>query len=141
MAGLKAQAAVPGPSPLQEQLFFGLLILLMLVCLLRSGCVRARVRARVEAKRACTGPRGAEARVRGAGLCRSKDSTSGSNKKVRYSSRSRSQPAPAPRLALVERVAALQSAYATPGGLLPQMDDGTGSSDDEDGDVVSDKSD
>ena len=42
MAGLKAQASVPGPSPLQEQLFFGLLILLMLICLLRNGCAEAR---------------------------------------------------------------------------------------------------
>jgi hypothetical protein len=36
-----AQAAtVPGPTPFQEQLFFGLFILIMLFCLLRSGCVR-----------------------------------------------------------------------------------------------------
>ena len=37
MAGLKTNAAVPGPSPLQEQLFFVFLLLLMLICFFRAG--------------------------------------------------------------------------------------------------------
>ena len=41
MAALKTQADVPGPSPLQEQLFFAFLLFLMLICFFRAGCAPA----------------------------------------------------------------------------------------------------
>ena len=111
-----AQAAtVPGPSPLQEQLFFGLFILLMLFCLLRSGCVRggnalAQQRARPTRTPTRTGhARGADARVR---RCRSKDTASGSNKKARDPCCRR--PWPSRGLALVGCVSALRGSPRAP---------------------------
>ena len=125
MAGLNAKATAPGPSPLQEQAFFGLLILLMLICLLRSGCA---AEARTLARRT-------EARC-GRRACRSKDDGAGSNKKVRYSSRARSAQ-PGARRHVLETFLSCSCDAAR----VCAQTDGAGSSDDEDGDVVSDKSD